>query len=326
MATAQESVTASRIGSRRRRASLRRRETLAFYGFISPWLLGFIFLSLLPLALGFAISLSNFNGFNLHTSLRYVGAANYTRAIHDPELWASLTRTGVFTLIVVPSTLAIQLGLAMLLNSKVKLVGVWRTLFYLPAIIPIVATAYIWKALTAQDGGLVNRIVGAFGGSSATDWLVGHPTATLLSLVLWGSAGVGMLIFLAGLQSIPEELYEAARIDGAGRLAVFRKVTLPLLTPVIMFQLIFSLIRAAQVVAEPILLSPNTTGGLAASPPTPNQLFNVNALQEIFVYSDYGYGAAMIWIFVLLLLIITAALFFSGRFWVYYGSEQYSNE
>jgi multiple sugar transport system permease protein len=232
----------------------------------------------------------------------------------------------VFTLIVVPATLAIQLGLALLLNSRVKLVGVWRTLFYVPAIIPIVATAYIWKALTAQDGGLVNRVVGALGGSSTTDWLVGHPTATLLSLVLWGSAGVGMLIFLAGLQSIPEELYEAARIDGASRFAVFRKVTLPLLTPVIMFQLIFSLIRAAQVVAEPILLSPNTTGGLAASPPDPNRLFNVQALQEIFVYGDYGYGAAMIWIFVLLLLVVTAALFFSGRFWVYYGSEQYSNE
>jgi multiple sugar transport system permease protein len=289
-------------------------------------LLGFIFLSIIPLALGFAISLSNFNGFNLHTSLRYVGASNYTRAIHDPEFWQSLIRTGVFTLIVVPATLAIQLGLALLLNSRVKLVGVWRTLFYVPAIIPIVATAYIWKALTAQDGGLVNRVVGALGGSSTTDWLVGHPTATLLSLVLWGSAGVGMLIFLAGLQSIPEELYEAARIDGASRFAVFRKVTLPLLTPVIMFQLIFSLIRAAQVVAEPILLSPNTTGGLAASPPDPNRLFNVQALQEIFVYGDYGYGAAMIWIFVLLLLVVTAALFFSGRFWVYYGSEQYSNE
>jgi multiple sugar transport system permease protein len=229
-------------------------------------------------------------------------------------------------LIVVPLTLAVQLGLAMLLNSRIKLQGVWRTLFYIPAVIPIVATAYIWKALTAQDGGLVNRIVGAVGGSSSTDWLVGHPTATLLALMLWGSAGIGMLIFLAGLQSIPEELYEAARIDGASRSVVFREVTLPLLTPVIMFQLIWGLIRAAQVVAEPILLSPNTTAGLASSPPEPNQLFNVQALQAIFVYGDYGYGAAMIWIFVVVLLAVTAALFFSGRFWVYYGSEQYSNE
>jgi multiple sugar transport system permease protein len=120
VATAQESVAAPHAASnRRRRASLRRRETLAFYGFISPWLLGFIFLSILPLALGFAISLSNFNGFNLHTSLRYVGSANYSRAIHDPDFWASLRRTGVFTLIVVPATLAIQLGLALLLHARI---------------------------------------------------------------------------------------------------------------------------------------------------------------------------------------------------------------
>ena len=327
MATAQDSVAAATVGStRRRRASFRRRETLAFYGFISPWLLGFVFLSILPLALGFAISLSNFNGFNLHTSLRFVGTANYARAFHDRQFWDSLERTGTFVLLVVPLTLAVQLALAMLLNSRIKLQGVWRTLFYIPAVIPIVATAYIWKALTAQDGGLVNRIVGAVGGPSSTDWLVGHPTATLLALMLWGSAGIGMLIFLAGLQSIPEELYEAARIDGASRFAVFREVTLPLLTPVIMFQLIWSLIRAAQVVAEPILLSPNTTAGLASSPPEPNQLFNVQALQQIFVYGDYGYGAAMIWLFVVVLLAVTAVLFFSGRFWVYYGSEQYSND
>jgi multiple sugar transport system permease protein len=325
--TAEQSVAASTAASRRRRrASFRRRETFAFYGFISPWLIGFVLLSILPLALGFAISLSNFNGFNLHTSLRYVGISNYTRALHDHEVWLSLQRTGLFALILVPSTMAVQLGLAMLLNSRVKLLGVWRTLFYIPAVIPIVATAYIWKAVTAQDGGLVNRVIGALGGSSSIDWLVGHPTATLLVLMLWGSAGVGMLIFLAGLQSIPEELYEAARIDGASPLKVFWRVTLPLLTPVIMFQLIFNVIRAAQVVAEPILLSPNTTAGLASNPPEPNRLFNVEALQQIFVYGDYGYGAAMIWIFVVLLLAITAALFFSGRFWVYYGSEQYSNE
>jgi multiple sugar transport system permease protein len=327
VATAHDSVAAATVGSnRRRRASFQRRETLAFYGFISPWLLGFVLLSILPLALGFAISLTNFNGFNLHTSLRFVGTANYARAFHDRLFWQSLERTGTFVLIVVPATLAIQLALAMLLNSRVKLQGVWRTLFYIPAVIPIVAAAYIWKALTAQDGGLVNRIVGAVGGPSSTDWLVGHPTVTLLALMLWGSAGIGMLIFLAGLQSIPEELYEAARIDGASRLAVFREVTLPLLTPVIMFQLIWGLIRAAQVVAEPILLSPNTTAGLASTPPEPNQLFNVQALQQIFVYGDYGYGAAMIWIFVVVLLAVTAALFFSGRFWVYYGSEQYSND
>ena len=137
MATESVAASTSTTG-RSRRTSFRRREAFAFYGFISPWLLGFILLSILPLALGFAISLSNFNGFNLHTNLRFVGTANYARALHDREFWVSLQRTGTFALILVPSTMALQLGLAMLLNSRVKLLGVWRTLFYIPAVIPIV--------------------------------------------------------------------------------------------------------------------------------------------------------------------------------------------
>jgi multiple sugar transport system permease protein len=142
-------------------------------------------------------------------------------------------------------------------------------------------------------------------------------------LLVWGGAGIGMLIFLAGLKSIPEELYEVARIDGANAVRRFSSITLPLLTPVIMFQLVWGLFLAANVFIEPILLSPGLQEGFGSTVPTSNITVNIYALQRIFIDGDFGYGAAIAWIFVLLLLIVTALVFLSGRFWVFYGKEQH---
>jgi multiple sugar transport system permease protein len=142
-------------------------------------------------------------------------------------------------------------------------------------------------------------------------------------LLLWGGAGTGMLIFLAGLRSIPEELYEVARIDGANAVRRFTAITLPLLTPVLMFQLVWGLFGAANVFVEPILLSPGLQQGLGTAVPTENTTINLYALQRIFVDGDFGYGAAIATIFVLFLLVVTVLVFLSGRFWVFYGKEQY---
>jgi multiple sugar transport system permease protein len=307
----------------RRRASVRRRETAAFYGFLSPWLLGFIALTSVPLVLGFAMSLTNLTTVNLHSGLRYVGTDNYARAYHDHEMWNSLLRTGVLITTIVPLMLVTQLALAMILNAGIKLLGLWRTLFYVAVVIPAVAKAFIWKAVFAADGGLVNRLLSALGGGSDTDWLLEHPTVTLITLLLWGGAGIGMLIFLAGLRGIPEELYEVARIDGAGAIRRFGSITLPLLTPVIMFQLIWGLVGVANVFVEPILLSPGLQQGFGSTVPSDNVTANLYALQRIFIDGDFGYGAAIAWIFIAFLLIVTAVVFMSGRFWVFYGKEQY---
>jgi len=307
----------------RRRASRGRRETLAFYGFLSPWLIGFVLLTSAPLVLAFAMSLSNLTPVNLHTNLHYVGSANYVRAYHDHEMWYAFERTGILMVTIVPLWLVTQLGLALLLNAGLRFLGLWRTLFYIAVVVPIVAKASIWKAMTDPDGGLLNRIVGALGGSSNTEWLVDHSTATLLMLLVWGSAGLGMLIFLAGLKGIPEELYEVARIDGAGAVKRFFTITLPLLTPVIMFQLVWGLFNAANVVVEPILLSPGLQSGIGSTVPSQNTFVNLYALQRIFGDGDFGYGAAIAWIFVLLLILVTAAVFWSGRFWVFQTREQY---
>jgi multiple sugar transport system permease protein len=311
------------VAKPRRRASRRRRETLAFYGFLSPWLLGFVLLTSVPLVLAFGMSLSNLTTVNLHTNLQYVGADNYVRAYHDHEMWYAFQRTGILIVTIVPLWLVTQLGLALLLNAGLRFLGLWRTLFYVAVIIPVVAKASIWKAMTDPDGGLLNRVLGALGGSSNVSWLVDHSTATLLMLLVWGSAGLGMLIFLAGLRGIPEELYEVARIDGAGAVRRFFTITLPLLTPVIMFQLVWGLFGAANVLIEPILLSPGLQSGIGSTVPSQNTFVNLYALQRIFGEGDFGYGAAITWIFVLLLLLVTALLFWSGRFWVFHTRDQY---
>jgi multiple sugar transport system permease protein len=303
--------------------SSRRRETLAFYGFLSPWLFGFIAMGSVPLVLGFAMSLSNLTTVNLHTDLRYVGADNYVRAWHDTQLRHAFERTGFVMVTIVPLWIVTQLGLALLLNAGIKFLGLWRTLFYVAVVVPVVAKAFVWKAITAQDGGLLNRVLGALGGSSDVNWLLDHSTATLLMLLVWGGAGSGMLIFLAGLKSIPEELYEVARIDGANAIRRFTAITLPLLTPVIMFQLVWGLVGAANVFVEPILLSPGLQQGFGSTVPSDNVTVNLYALQRIFVDGDFGYGAAIAWIFIALLLVVTVIVFLSGRFWVFYAREQY---
>jgi multiple sugar transport system permease protein len=308
----------------RKRASRRRRETLAFYGFLSPWLLGFIALSSIPLVLAFAMSLSNLTTVNLHTNLHYVGTDNYVRAYHDHEMWYSLQRTGIFMATIVPLWIVTQLGLAMILNASIKFLGLWRTLFFIAVIVPLVAKTFVWRAMVAQDGGLINRVLGALGGSKNVDWLLDHPTATLLMVLVWGYAGTGMLIFLAGLKSIPEDLYEVARVDGASAVRRFSTITLPLLTPVIMFQVVWGIFLAAnEAFVYPILLSPGLQQGLGSTVPTDNVFTNLYALQRIFGDGDFGYGAAVAWIFVFFLLVVTALVFVSGRFWVFSGKEQY---
>jgi multiple sugar transport system permease protein len=311
------------LAKTRRRASFRRRETLAFYGFLSPWLLGFILLTSIPLVLAFGMSLSNLTTVNLRTNLQFVGTDNYVRAYHDHEMWYSLQRTGILMATVVPLWIVTQLGLALILNAGIKFLGLWRTLFYVAVVVPVVAKAFMWKAVFAQDGGLVNRVSGALGGNSNVDWVLDHPTAMLVLLLVWGYAGIGMLIFLAGLKAIPEELYEVARIDGAGAVRRFFTITLPLLTPVIMFQLVYGVFLAANIFVEPVLISPGLVQGIGSTVPTENLTVNLYALQRIFGDGDFGYGAAIAWIFVFLLLVVSALVFLSGRFWVFYGKEQH---
>jgi multiple sugar transport system permease protein len=243
---------------------LRRYSPFTFYAFASPWIAGFLLLTVVPFAYAFALSFTNFDG--LSGRWQWIGLSNYSEALHDSDLRHALFRTILYIIVVVPLTTAGALGLALLVKKPAKGVSLYRTIYFLPAVLPVVATALMFRLLFDRDTGLVNAILERLG-SSDVFWL-NDPTAffVLVVMVSW-SLGVGMMIFLAALQNTPAELMDAAAVDGAGPLRRFAAITLPLLTPVILFQVVVGVIFATQTLVEPLLLAPTSTavgtGGFA---------------------------------------------------------------
>lgn len=309
------SVVARPAWWRRRRT----RRALTFYALISPWLAGFVLLTAIPLALGLLMSFTNYDGLNLDY-LSFVGLDNYGRAFGDPDALHAMQRTFVFVTSVVGLGLALQLGAALLLDQKIRFQGVFRTLFYMPHVVPVVAGAWVWKIFTDPNGGLLNALLGVVRPDFAPHWIVEYPTVVLVLFTVWSMTGGGMVVFLAGLQGIPAELREAAQIDGAGPLGVVRYVTLPLLTPVILFQLIVTMIAALQILMQPLLLAPGLLGP-GTLPPRDNYLYTVHAYGEIFVRQLFGYGSALLWLLFLVTLALTLLVFRTSRRWVHYGAE-----
>jgi multiple sugar transport system permease protein len=310
------------VARRARQGRRARRETISFYLFISPWLLGFICLSLIPLVIGFMTSLSNYNGYNLST-VRFIGLDNYVRAFNDRNALYALGRTITFTLITVPLNLVISFSIALLLNQRIFARGFFRTLFYLPSIIPLVAVAWIWKLMMDQNFGLVNALISYVVPNTAIRWLSDYPTAVLVMLSVWISTGGAMIIFLAGLQGVPRELEEAARIDGANLFQMFRAITLPLITPVVFYQLVLSIIFSLQVLVEPILLGGTSSGSsIGTMPPRPNYLYMVHTYNQIFINQRFGYGSALLWLLFAMILGLTLVVFRTSRYWVYYEMDQ----
>lgn len=310
--------------SRRRR--WRRYPPWMFYAFVSPWLIGFLALTAIPMFYALGMSFTNFDGLSGHW--HWVGFANYTKAWHDPQFWSSLRTTAFYGIVTVPLSLAAGLGLALLLNRRLRAVGVLRTIFYLPSVVPVVATTLMFKLIFDRNTGLLNTILSWFG-INATDWLA-DPWAfkVLVLLALWGIGG-GMVIFLAGLQGIPTELLEAATVDGATAWQRLRRITLPILSPVVFFQFVFTTIASLQTVVQPLLLSPAANNGSAGggfTDPTRVQagdyLYMVHVYAQFFDYQQYGYGAALLWILFAIVLAITAVILRSSSFWVYYEVEQ----
>ncbi|NQX12692.1 sugar ABC transporter permease [Microbacteriaceae bacterium VKM Ac-2855] len=285
-----------------------------FYLFIAPWALGFLLLTAAPMVYGFLVSLTNFDGSS--TRWKWVGLRNYIELMSDGDAWAALIRTLVFTAIVVPLSVAGSLGLATLINRRLRAVGLWRTVFFLPSVVPVVAMAIMWKLVFNKDHGVLNAILGTVG-IEPISWLV-DPTAfyALVLLMLWGVGG-GMVIMLAALQGVPVELEEAARIDGAGRWHVFRHVTVPMISPVLFFQVVTGVIASLQVLIQPLLLTPAAGLTGVGSVPSSTRLYMVQVYQEFFLSSRFGYGSAMLWVFFVVILLFTIILMRSGRLWVY---------
>lgn len=303
-----------RQGIRRRASARTWRRAAAFYLFIAPWLIGFVLLGVVPLILGFLTSLTNYDGLNL-ADVKFVGLRNYTRLLEDPDAAFSFQRTLLWSALNVPVWLILSFALALILNQNIRGRGAFRTLYYLPSLIPLVATIWIWRIFLDTNYGLLNGIISLVRPGTAIPWLSEHALPSLTAIAVWTGLGSGMVIFLAGLQGIPTELEEAARIDGANRWHVLRYVTIPLMTPVIFFQLILALIGSFQALAVPLLLAGSGQGSV---PPRATYLYMVHTYRQIFVYQRFGYGTALLWLLFVVILALTLLLFRTSRYWVHY--------
>lgn len=281
--------------------------------FVLPVVLGLLIWTIGPVLASLYLS---FTSYDLLSPPKFIGIRNFVNLFfHDNLFWLSLRVTLEYAVIAVPVGLIGSLILAMLLNAKVKALGVFRTTFYMPSIVPAVASAVLWGWLLNPDWGLVNVILKSLH-LPTSRWLA-SPDSALLSLVvmsLWGLGGP-MIIFLAGLQSVPEQFYEAASIDGADGLHRFWHVTVPLLTPTVFFNLVIGIIGALQYFTQAFVL---TAGG----PEYATEFYGLNLYQKAFQWFEMGYASAMAWILFILIMILTLLVFRSSAAWVYYEGEE----
>ncbi len=314
--TPREAVLSGSVADERRvRSGIARREQLWGYLFISPWIIGFVLFTFLPMAAALVFSLTDFD-LRRPDEINFIGFRNYERLLADGRVAHSLAITLRFILITVPLNMVFALGLALLLNSpRVAGKNLLRTLFYMPIQIPLVAATLIWVGVLNGSTGWVNRILEGIG-INGPDWIA-DSSWVLVALALIGIWGVGnmMLIFIAGLQSVPTELYDAAKVDGAGRWTTFRRVTVPLITPILFYNLLISLVTSFQVFIQPWVLKNGV-------PDESTNLFNVNLYREAFSFNQMGYASALGWVLFGVILAVTIVLFWTSRRWVYYAAER----
>jgi multiple sugar transport system permease protein len=288
------------------------RKALWGYLFAVPWLLGLAIFIVGPIVASFAFSFTEYDGM---TTPRFVGLANFDKALFGDQLfWPSLGRTLQYSIVVVPLALFGSLFLAVFLNRGMKGSSFYRTLFFLPSLTPSVALALLWTWLLHPSVGPVNTALG-FLGIQGPGWLLDKNWAlpSIIMINIWGSmGGTYMLIFLAGLQGVPQSLVDAAEIDGAGRWAKFRNITLPMISPTFLFNLILGVIGALKVFTTAYVA---TKGG----PNYATWFYALHIYRQAFEYFQMGYGAALAWIFVVILLVFTYIQMASSRRWVYYA-------
>ncbi|HEX5691173.1 MAG TPA: sugar ABC transporter permease [Roseiflexaceae bacterium] len=304
---------ASLSARRTRMGPMRRREAIAGFLFVSPWIISLLVFAAYPVLAAVYLSFTNYNILEPPT---WVGMKNYTEILTaDNAFWQSVRNTLYYALISVPLRLALGLGLAVILNMRARGIGVYRTLFYLPALVPPVVGAIIFVVLLSPNG-LVNnlfQLVGLSGPRWLSDPNWSKPALIILSL--W-PVGVETLIFLAGLKEVPESLLDAAAIDGAGPVQQFRHITLPLITPAILFNLVIGIIYSFQVFDQAIVI-----GGINGQPLESTLMLMVLIYRNAFRYFSMGYASALGVLLMLAVLLLTVVIFRSARAWVFYEAE-----
>jgi multiple sugar transport system permease protein len=300
--------TAEERAARRKEAG---RDNKVGYLFLTPWLIGLVVITIGPLIASLYLS---FTRYSLIQPPQWIGVENYVRMFSDPRWWKSLQVTFTYVIVGVPLQLIVALIIAILLNEGMKGLALYRSIFYLPSMLGAsVAIAVLWRQMFGVDG-LVNQVLRKIGIDSHIGW-ISDPTYALWSLILlhiW-TFGSPMVIFLAGLRQIPGMYYEAASVDGATRWTKFRRITLPLLSPIIFFNLVLQVINAFQSFTQAFVVSSGTGG------PSDSTLFYTLYLyQKGFGQFQMGYAAAMAWLLVIIVGALTAINFFFSRYWVFY--------
>lgn len=309
-----ESALSKPSSARQRPSARRRREIIEGYLYLSPWILGFVFLVGGPMIASFVLS---FTEYRITSAPTFIGLQNFRTAFTEDRLfWPSLGRTFYYAVVSVPITIIGSLILALLLNQKIRGSTWFRTFFFLPHLTPIVAAALLWTMLLHPETGFVNYLLGLVGIEGpkwfgSTQWAI--PGLILIST--WrGIGGNRMMIFLAGLQGVPESLYDASDIDGANWWQRFWNVTLPMISPTMFFNLVLGIIQALRVFAAAMIA---TKGGPAYA----TWFFALHIYNQAFQYFEMGYASSLAWIFLVVMLGFTYIQFKSASRWVYYEGE-----
>ncbi len=282
--------------------------------FASPFIIGFLFLFAYPIA---ASAFYSFTDFNLFQTPRWVGLDNYSQMFGNPTFWQSLGNTLYLTVIGVPLAIIISLAGAHLLNFPVKGQPLYRALVYLPSIVPIVVGGYLWRWLLNTQYGFLNYFLGLFG-IDGPAWLQ-EPDWTkpaILLMTFWTVGGT-TIIYLAALKDVPQELYEAAEIDGAGAWRRFLNVTWPMISPVTLFQVIVTLIAFLQIFTQPFILAQERLNTPSAGPGGSMLTFAMSLYQNAFAFLKMGYASGMAWVLFVLTLVITLIVLATSKKWVH---------
>jgi multiple sugar transport system permease protein len=311
-------MTSLALPRRRWLSPLARREARWGFIFIAPWIIGFLAFTLIPMVATLAFTFTNIN-LEQKEPLRFVGLDNYATLLSDGQAWDSLGITLRFALLALPVGVLLPFVVALLLSSRhLQAPGLFRVLFFLPYVVPFVAGVLIWQTMLNSADGWLNIFLRWIGVPHPPDWLYDttwvYPGLVLIGL--WGIGG-GVIVYLAGLRGIPTELYDAARIDGAGYLAQLRHVTIPLLTPVIFYTLILGIVEVLQYFLVPLVLH-----GGSGEPAGSTLFLNLYIYKSFFGYQELAYGSTVAWLLFAITLLITLVLFGSARRWVYYAGDR----
>lgn len=305
----------ARSPSKRKISSISQRETRWGFLFLSPWIIGFLIFTIIPMGASLIFSLTNYNPIHPE-EIKFIGLDNYARLFNDKDVVNAIWVTLRFALMAVPLGLAFPLMLALLVNSKNLFAkNIFRTLFYMPYMIPVVASVMVWGGILNSNSGWLNYLLENLFGITGPRWMTDENWVGP-ALVIMGFWGVGntMLTMLAGLQNVPTELYEAATVDGAGWFKRLFNITIPMISPIIFYNLVLALIGSFQYFAQAYLIS-NGRG----DPNGATMFYTLYLYKTAFAFLDMGYGSTLAWALFVVVLILTVFLFKTSRKWVYYA-------